>query len=136
MNKFILICTIFLVTLSTAFAKDNVTVRPVPYPEFPHNFCIQNDSCDTLTIEYVVVDCAGVDQTPVWMYVNSTPFIKKHNGSLRSVIRHKEVLLPNESRNLGFVFGQKIPTGAVTVSVMVTDQCGQKHFICCTNVAQ
>lgn len=136
MNKLIFICTMTLVTLTSVFAKNNATLRPVTYSEYPHSFCIQNNSSDTLTIEYVIVDCSGVDQTTVRMYVNTLPFMKKHNGNLRSTIRHKETLHPNESRNLSFVFGERIPASAVTVSVMVSDQLGRKHFICCNTVAQ
>lgn len=139
MKKISTVITIILVSFVTTFAKTttaHAVVAATTTSEFPHSFSLTNTGSDTLTIEFVVVDCAGIDRTSVHLYVNSgtnEAYPTKHtSGALASIIRHNDLLTPNTSRNLNFVFGVRVPQSAVTVSVMVRNQHGQRYYICCT----
>lgn len=138
MKKFSTVITIILVSLTTLFAKTPIQalVAATKTSEFPHSFSLTNVGTDTLTIEFVVVDCAGVEQTPVHLYLNSTesasPLTRHKTGTLATVIRHNERIAPGTSRNLNFIFGVRVPQDAVTISVMVRNQLGQRYLICCT----
>lgn len=138
MNHFFLIFAIILASLTTAYGNDaipssiNATIYETVAPEYPHTFSFTNTGDDTLTIEFVVVNCAGITTTPVHFYIHTEPFIKHKTGSLDAVIRHEESIPPHTLRNLSFMFGVRIPSSAVTISVMVRDQLGKRYLICCT----
>lgn len=138
MKKFSTVITIFMASLATLLAKTptHALVTATKTSEFPHSFSLTNIGSDTLAIEFVVVDCAGVEQTPVHLYLNSTTSdsqpVRHKTGSLASVIRHSELVAPGESRYLNFVFGVRVPQDAVTISIMVRNQRGERYYVCCT----
>lgn len=138
MKKLFTVLTIFLASLATLSANTIVPaeVTATKTAEFPHSFSLANTGSDTLTIEFIVVDCAGIEQTPVCLYVNSETGTmqptKRRSGNLASVIRHTDTVAPGSTRSLHFIFGVRVPQSAVTVSVMVRNQYGQRYYICCT----
>lgn len=131
MKKQLFSLIITVICFLNAAAITDATLTPDFSPTQPIKYVFKNISLDTLTIESIMVTSSEVAGTVHLFVTNETGAQVRHIGKTASPLFHREILAPNTSRDLNFLFEKRIRAGSITVVIIARNECGERLVTIC-----